>query len=89
MPYPHKFIKLTEEERKRLEAELKNLAITTECCNRRRLQKRRRLQAIYFSSIGWEIDKISKSLKVSYRSVKGWLSAYRKNGIEALIRDKK
>ncbi|MFA5793781.1 MAG: helix-turn-helix domain-containing protein [Candidatus Brocadiia bacterium] len=84
MPYPHVFIKLTDPERKRIKEELHRLAIAS------KLRERRRLQVIYFSDQSNTYQEIQELLKkVSYRSIKNWVSIYRKSGIDGLIKGAK
>ena len=74
MPYPHAYIKLTEEERQRISRELQTMA------QRGQHRRRKRLQAIWLSDSGLTYQEISKRLDVTYQSVKMWISAYRKVG---------
>jgi hypothetical protein len=81
MSYPHKFIKLTEQERKRIEAELRR------CAMQGKLRERKRLQVIYLSGQGKTFQEIQALLaKASYRSIKRWVSAYLKSGLDGLIK---
>lgn len=90
MPYPHKFVKLTPEEAKKIEKVLKQLALA------RKWKRRDPLQAIYLS--GWGVGEkggkpaqkftfqgIAKYLGVTYRTVKNWVYRYRKEGLEGFI----
>jgi hypothetical protein len=79
MPYPHQFVKLTDEERRKISSILADLAV------KGKWQKRQRVSAVWFSDQGHTEEQISQLLKVSYRSVKKWLSIYRKGGLEALL----
>ena len=79
MSYPHQYIKLSEEEQKRITRELQNFAIKW------KFRKRRRLQAVWLSHSGLTYQEISKRLGITYRSVKQWLSTYRKKGIEPFL----
>jgi len=83
MPYPHQFIKLTDEEEKLIARELQTFSIKGQS------KKRRRLQSVWLSDSGLTYQEISKRLGVSYRSVKQWLSNYRKRGIEPFIKGEK
>ena len=80
MPHPNTFIKLTGQERILLNREVSRLASTG------KIRACRRLQAIYLSDRGHTYQEICKSLGVSYRSVKGWISLYRKQGINGLLK---
>lgn len=78
MPFPHKFIKLSFKERVDLRFALERLHTsgkTREC---------KRIEAVRLSNKGITFKRISRLLKVSYRSVKGWISAYQKGGLEGL-----
>ena len=80
MPYPHQFIPpLRDEERRKISSILADLAV------KGKWQKRQRVSAVWFSGQGHTEEQISQLLKVSYRSVKKWLSIYRKGGLEALL----
>jgi len=79
MPYQHRFIKLAEEERKRISRELERFAIRGEH------RKRKRLQAVWLSDSGLTYQQISKRLDVTYQSVKMWISAYRKSGLDEFL----
>jgi len=79
MPYPHTFVKLTGQERIILNREVIRLASTG------KIRACQRLQAIYLSDRGYTYKEIYKSLGVSYRSVKGWVALYRKQGINGLL----
>ncbi|HLD35436.1 MAG TPA: helix-turn-helix domain-containing protein [Planctomycetota bacterium] len=79
MPHPNTFIKLTGPERILLNREVTRLASTG------KIRACRRLQAIYLSDRGHTYKEICKSLDVSYRSVKGWVALYRKQGINGLL----
>ncbi|MBI5779877.1 MAG: helix-turn-helix domain-containing protein [Planctomycetes bacterium] len=80
MPYPHQFIKLTAEEQKRLLAESQRLFMTGQ------YSKQRPLKALYLSDKRKTYKDIANELKVDYRSVKRWISDYRKGGLDAFIR---
>ncbi len=80
MPYPHQFIKLTGPERILLNREVTRLASSG------KIRACRRLQAIYLSDRGYTYKEICTSLAVSYRSVKGWVAIYRKQGINGLLK---
>ena len=83
MPYPHKFIKLTFKERVDIRLKLEELYAQgkkREC---------KRLETIYFSDKGITYRKICKTLDVSYRSVKGWISTYKKSGLNGLLKGAK
>ncbi|MFH1226638.1 MAG: helix-turn-helix domain-containing protein [Planctomycetota bacterium] len=84
MPFPHAFIKLTDDERKRISRELQTMALKGQ--NR----KRKRLQAVWLSDKGHTFKQISTMLDVTYQSVKTWVSLYRQVGLdEYLARMKK
>lgn len=80
MPYPHAFIKLTKEERRKIKSELQRLLAAG------LPKKRKPLQMLYFSDIGKTFKAIAKYLDVDYRTVKRWISAYRKDGLAAFIK---
>ncbi|MEW6026247.1 MAG: helix-turn-helix domain-containing protein [Planctomycetota bacterium] len=75
MPYPHKFIKLTLEEKKQIKIKLKKLEVLGKS------GKRKRLIALCLSDKGETFRFISWYLNVSYRTVKRWISDYRENGL--------
>ena len=79
MPYPHKFIKLTDDERKKINQELQVMAM------RKQFRKRRRLQAISLSDSGFSYDEISQRLDSSYWTVQLWISTYRKLGLDKFL----
>ncbi|MBI4712283.1 MAG: helix-turn-helix domain-containing protein [Planctomycetes bacterium] len=79
MPYPHQYIKLTDEERKILEAEIKKAVGDTS--NKRR----RRLQIPYLSDQGWTFRSIMANTKFSYATVRRYIYRYRKDGLKAYI----
>lgn len=74
----HVFVQLTAVQGKRLKAFLKKAPGE---------RARRRAQAIWFSSQGQPVREIAKLLSVSERSVRSWLAAWRKEGLDGL-RDK-
>ena len=80
MPFPHTFIKLTDEERKRISREIRVLWQANQT------RKGKRLQAIWMSDAGYTIKQISGRLGVAYRTVKMWFSTYHKVGLEEYIR---
>ncbi|MEW6027520.1 MAG: helix-turn-helix domain-containing protein [Planctomycetota bacterium] len=75
MPFPHRFIKLADEERRRISRELERLAQQGD------FRRRKRLQAVYLSNSGLTYDRIAERLKVSYWSVQLWISTYQKLGL--------
>ena len=79
MPYPHTYIKLTDEERKKINQELQVMAM------RKQFRKRRRLQSISLSDSGFNYDEISHRLDVSYWAVQLWISTYRKLGLDKFL----
>lgn len=84
MPFPHKFIKLTEVKRKRISQQLQFMAV------RGQFRRRKRLQAISLSDKGHTFEQVSTMLDVTYQSVKMWVSLYQKVGLdEYLARMKK
>ena len=84
MPFPHTFITLTDDERKRISWELQAMALKGQG------RKRKRLQSIWLSNEGHTFKQISTMLNVTYQSVKMWISLYRKVGLdEYLVRMKK
>ena len=74
----HVFVHLTPAQRRRLKAFLKKPPND---------RARRRAQAIWFSSQGQPVREVAKLLSVSERSVRSWLAAWRKEGLDGL-RDK-
>ncbi|MDI6788786.1 MAG: helix-turn-helix domain-containing protein, partial [Planctomycetota bacterium] len=66
MPFPHQYITLTPEERKRIENEIKRLTLL------RQWRKRYPLQALLFSDQKMTFKNIAETLGVDYRTVKRW-----------------
>jgi len=79
MPYPHQFIKLTFKER--VDLRLKS----EELYKQGKKRECKRLQAIYFSDKGLTYKQLCKTVGASYRSIKGWISTYRKRGLDGLL----
>lgn len=79
MPFPHKFIKLTPEQKKQVEQALKHFAITGQ------YKKHRRLQFVYLSNERLTFQQISKRLGVSYRMVQKWYLKYRQKELGAFL----
>ncbi|MEW6027398.1 MAG: helix-turn-helix domain-containing protein [Planctomycetota bacterium] len=75
MPFPHYFIKLSDNEREEVSRKLQNYSITN------RHVKRRRLQSIWFSNQRLTEEQISKRLKVTCRTVQRWFRLYRQKGL--------
>jgi hypothetical protein len=80
MPYPHKFIKLTPEEREKIKRELKRLA------RLEKWKKRKPLQALYLSDQKKTISSIAKYLEKTNRTVRGWFYRYEKEGLDRFIK---
>jgi len=78
MPYPHTYIKLTDEERKRVSVELQRLTIIGKD------KERKRLQAVWLSDCGLTFEQIARRFGKSYRTVQRWVSKYRKERLKAL-----
>ena len=79
MPYPHRYITLSPEERNRISRLLQELSIN------RQYRKRIRLQAIWLSDQKQTYLQISQNLNVTYQSVKMWIAAYRKVGLDEFM----
>lgn len=79
MPYPHSFIKLTEEERKTVSRKL------SEFNQAGKYKKRRRLQVLWFSNQGITYEQISKKTDLSYQRVRELIYLYRKEGLKPFI----
>lgn len=79
MPYPHTFINLSPEEKSKISRELERMAIKGEH------RKRKRLQGVWLSNSGLTYQEISKRLAVTYQSVKMWISAYKKLGLDGFL----
>ncbi|MDI6788470.1 MAG: helix-turn-helix domain-containing protein [Planctomycetota bacterium] len=79
MPYPHKYITLTPEEKKRVVDEIKRLTLA------RRWKRRRPLQMLYFSDQKLPFRAIADTLIVSYSTVCNWVYRYRREGLEGFI----
>ncbi|MDI6733525.1 MAG: helix-turn-helix domain-containing protein [Planctomycetota bacterium] len=82
MPFPHKYITLTPEERKKIEQEIKRLTLLLQW------KKQRPLKALLFSDQKMTFKNIAETLRVSYTTVRRWVYAYRKHGLNAFIRNK-
>lgn len=80
MPYLHKFIKLTPEQRKKVMSALKTFLLAGKS------RKRKRLQSIYLSNDGMTFGAISKFLRVSYRAVQKWAQKFREEGLEPFLK---
>ncbi|MEW6027325.1 MAG: helix-turn-helix domain-containing protein [Planctomycetota bacterium] len=79
MPYPHTYIKLSPEEKSRISRELEQMAL------KGKHRKRKRLQAVWLSNSGLTYEEISQRLDVTYQSVKMWILAYKKLGIDEFL----
>ncbi|MBI5777848.1 MAG: helix-turn-helix domain-containing protein [Planctomycetes bacterium] len=79
MPYPHQFIRLTDQERKIVSDELRNLNIAG------KYKKRRRLQILYLSDQKIEFERIAQRLKCSYNTVRWNIYRYKKHGLKPFI----
>lgn len=77
MPYPHQFIKLTDEEEKLIKSKLIEYTV------KKQYKKHNRIQALWLSGHGWTFEAISRHERVSYRTVKRWISRYRQKGLNA------
>jgi len=75
MPYPHTYIKLFPEEKKRIEKEIERLTLL------RKWKKRKPLQTLYLSNEQKPFRDIADYLKVSYSSVRQWVYRYKKEGL--------
>jgi len=79
MPYPHTFITLTTEAQQRIKIELQRLVAL------KKWKKRKPLQALWLSDQKRIFRDIANYLKVDYRTVKRWVSRYRKSGLNGFI----
>ena len=79
MPYPHAFIRLTDEESQKVSFWLKRYLVTEQ------YKKRRRLQVLYLSDQGFAFDKITRRLNCHYNTVRGNIYLYRKQGLKPFI----
>ena len=79
MPFPHKFIKLTDEERKRISRELQAMALKGQS------RKRKRLQAVWLSDSGLTYEQICQRLDTSYWAVQLWITTYQKLGLDGFL----
>lgn len=77
MPYPHKFIRLTREQRWLVSTHLQRLA--REGKNR----ERKHLQVIYLSNSGLTFKQIMKRLNMCYRTVRNCVYTYEKDGLSS------
>ena len=73
MSYPHKFIKLTRPEEKRLWDEMQA------CLKAGKDRKYKRLKGIWLSSKRLTFDQIAEISDVPYRTVQRWVSKYRQS----------
>ena len=90
MSYPHTFITLTPEERKRIKDENQRLMhlMSMSCQRQIRLRlenKRKPLQTLYLSDQKKTFQNIADYLDVSYTTVRGWIYRYRKDGVGDFI----
>ncbi|MFH1230725.1 MAG: helix-turn-helix domain-containing protein [Planctomycetota bacterium] len=81
MPYPHSFIKLTPDERKKIKKKLQKLAQGGQW------KKRPPLQALLLSDDGRTFEQIYKWVGVHYRTVQKWFFKYRQKGLNAFLQD--
>ena len=79
MPFPHVFIKLTDEERKQISRELQAMALKGQW------RRRNRLQAVWLSDKGHTFKQINTILNVTYQSVKMWVALYQKVGLDEYL----
>ena len=79
MPYPHTYIKLTPEEKKKIEKEIERLTLL------RQWKKRKPLQALYLSNKKKTFKNIAEYLGVDYSTIRNWVYRYRKERLEGLI----
>ncbi|MBI5778675.1 MAG: helix-turn-helix domain-containing protein [Planctomycetes bacterium] len=79
MPYPHQFIKLTPEEKKKVSFWLERYALIG------RYNKRRRLQILYLSDQQIGFKRIAQRLKYHYDTVRWNIYLYRKQGLKPFI----
>jgi len=79
MPYPHPFIKLTEEEKKIIKFEMLK--------SRQRNNKSNflRLKVLQFSNNGFTFKSIAEILDRSYAWVRQTIYMYRKDGLKPFI----
>ncbi|MFH0889040.1 MAG: helix-turn-helix domain-containing protein [Planctomycetota bacterium] len=80
MPYPHTYIKLTPEEKKRIEKEIERLTLL------RQWKKRKPLQVLYLSDQKKTFRDIAEYLGKSFDTIRRWVYRYRKDGLEDFIR---
>jgi hypothetical protein len=79
MPYPHKYITLTPEEREKIKKELYRLLMA------RKYKKRKPLTALYLSDQKKTISSIAKYLEKTNGTVRNWFYRYEKEGLDGLI----
>lgn len=79
MSYPHKYLFLTPEEKKKIEDEIKRLTIAHQW------RKRYPLQALLFSNQKMTFKNIANTLGVDYSTVRDWVYRYRKKGLDGFI----
>jgi transposase len=77
MPYPHKFIKLTQEEQWLVSAHLQRLA------REGKDRERKRLQVVFLSNQGLTFRQIMKRLGMCYRTVKNCVYIWKKEGLSS------
>jgi hypothetical protein len=80
MPYPHKYITLTPEEREKIKKELYRFLMA------RKYKKRKPLQALWLSNEKKTLSSIAKYLEKSNRTVRRWFYRYQKEGLERFIK---
>ena len=79
MPYPHQYITLTPEEKKRIEKEIERLTLL------RKWEKRKPLQMLYLSDQKTTFRDIANYLGKSYFTICKWVYRYRKEGLDGFI----
>ncbi|MEW6027099.1 MAG: helix-turn-helix domain-containing protein [Planctomycetota bacterium] len=79
MPYPHQFIKLTDEERTIVKAEIQRYG------KEGKVKKRAHIQILYFSDQGQDFQSIAVVLSLSYPTVRRWIYLYRKEGLKPFV----
>ncbi|MBI5779398.1 MAG: helix-turn-helix domain-containing protein [Planctomycetes bacterium] len=79
MPFPHVFIKLTDQERNTVAKELTAFSI------KGKFKKRKALQVLWLSDQGFTFQSIGQRLNYSYIRVRQLIYLYRKQGLKPFL----
>ncbi|MBI4712073.1 MAG: helix-turn-helix domain-containing protein [Planctomycetes bacterium] len=80
MPYPHRYIKLTDDQRRQVKWKLQELLMAGKS------RARTKLQAIWLSDRGDTFSGIARHSGRTYRTIQNWMRRYRAMGFDAFIK---